>query len=240
VGRSTEPRPPWPPPHAIVVHSFTELLTTPFVGERNAVCWPRALAGDFAAVAAAIAAGSSDDLLPVDAATLDSLPLAPAGRRAVDTLQADLRALRAAGHQPSLDVIRRYARDDDALLRTDVMSFHIDTANAPTDTFLCTYTGAPSEGLHPAEARRCIDEPELRAALLGHFGGDDDAEFAAWLHERCYDRHYLPRPGATPFSFGVGALWRIAVQHPGSVAPPCVHRAPSPPEPAALRLLLIS
>jgi len=116
VGQSTEPRPAWLPPHVLVVHSFAELLATPFAGEHNAVCWPRALAGDFAAVAAAIAAGCSDDLLPVDAAALDSLSLAPAGRRAVATLQADLDALRAAGHQPSLDVIRRYARDDDALL----------------------------------------------------------------------------------------------------------------------------
>lgn len=37
----------------------------------------------------------------------------------------------------------------------------------------------------------------------------------AWLHENCYDLHYEPTPGAQPFSFGVGNLWRIAVQYPG-------------------------
>jgi hypothetical protein len=69
---------------------------------------------------------------------------------------------------------------------------------------------------------------------------DDDAEFREALREHCFDLHYLPMPKAQPYSFGVGNLWRIAVDWPGSLVPPCIHRAPEtlPGEPP--RLLLIS
>jgi hypothetical protein len=39
---------------------------------------------------------------------------------------------------------------------------------------------------------------------------------------------------------GIGHLWRIAVQHPGSPVPACIHRAPPPRPGDARRLLLIS
>ena len=79
-----------------------------------------------------------------------------------------------------------------------------------------------------------------RAELLRLYGGDDDAGFLEYLTENFYDLHYASLPRAQPFSFGVGNLWRIAIEHPDSRVPPCVHRAPLtlPGQPA--RLLLIS
>jgi hypothetical protein len=85
-----------------------------------------------------------------------------------------------------------------------------------------------------------VDAPETRAELLKRFGGLDSDDFRDYLKENCYDLHYVPIPGARPFSFGIGNLWRIAVDYPGSPVPPCIHRAPPtlPGEPP--RLLLIS
>jgi hypothetical protein len=85
-----------------------------------------------------------------------------------------------------------------------------------------------------------VDIPATRAELLKLFGGDDDAGFLEYLSENSYDLHYLPVAHAQPFSFGIGNLWRVAVDWPGSPVPPCFHRAPStlPGDPP--RLLLIS
>ncbi len=41
-------------------------------------------------------------------------------------------------------------------------------------------------------------------------------------------------------SFGLGNLWRIAVDYPGSPVPPCIHRAPITRPGRPPRLLLIS
>ena len=89
------------------------------------------------------------------------------------------------------------------------------------------------------EAKRRVDVPETRAELLRLFGGEDNDVFREYLNENCYDLHYAPVASARPFSFGVGNLWRIAVQYPGSPVPPCIHRAPAT-RPGQLRLLLIS
>jgi hypothetical protein len=121
-----------------------------------------------------------------------------------------------------------------------VFSWHVDSATVPADTWLCTYFGAASEGLPNAEARRRVDEPTTRAALRREFDGTEEAEFAAWLAENCYDLHYEARPGAQPWSFGVGHLWRIAAEYEGSPVRPCIHRAPATVPGAGPRLLLIS
>ena len=122
---------------------------------------------------------------------------------------------------------------------TDVLSYHADSAPVEASTWLCTYFGAPSEGIGNEDCVRRCDLPETRAALLREYGGADDAGFAEFLNEHCYDLHYAPRPGAQPYSFGHFHLWRIAVAWPGSPVLPCVHRAPAQAlgEP---RLLLIS
>ena len=159
------------PPNVRLVASFAELLATPFQGNVNAICWARTLPGDFAEVVAGLAV--HDGLTTIDEALLAALPLGPAGRLAIATLLADLRLLRAAGHEPALDLVAAYPRDADEDLPTDVLSFHVDSATVPTDTFLCTYSGAPSEGLHHEQARRRTEDPRLRARLLAKFGGAD-------------------------------------------------------------------
>ncbi len=221
------------------VSSFEELLATPFADGLNALCWERTLAGDFEEVVERLAHG--EDIHPVDVPDLRSLGLSAAGCAARDVLIADLELLRGAGLAPSLDCIRGYPRDEaPGVVSTDVYSFHADSATAPADTYLCSYTEAASEGLRNEEALRRIDIPETRAALLRCFGGEDNEAFCEYLAENCYDLHYAPVPNARPFSLGLGNLWRIAVDYPGSPVPPCIHRAPITRPGRPPRLLLIS
>jgi len=231
-----------PPPgyaRVRIVDSFQELVATPFGGGVNALCWPRRLAGNFADVVRHL--DVTDEITPVDEAKLRVLPLGPEGRTAVDTLVEDLGRLRALGLAPSLDCIRRYPRDEMAeTVPTDVYSFHADSATVETDTYLCSYTEVASEGLRNEEAQRYVDQPGTRARLLREFGGEDGDEFREFLRDHCYDLHYAPRPGACPFDFGLGHLWRIAVDYPGSPVPPCVHRAPDTRPGQPPRLLMIS
>jgi hypothetical protein len=85
-----------------------------------------------------------------------------------------------------------------------------------------------------------VDDPATRAGLLKEFGGKDDEAFREYLSEHSYDLHYAPLPGAQPYSFGLGNLWRITTDNPASPVPPCIHRAPDnlPGQPP--RLLLIA
>ena len=221
-----------------VVDSFEALLAARFEGACNAICWQRSLRGDFGEVLRCVPVGAGVSAL--DEAELEALPVGAGGAAAVAALLADLRGLRAAGHAPELNVVERYLRDDDALVPTDVHSFHVDSATVPTETFLCTYAGAASEGLPHDQAERCVDVPELRAALLARHGGADDARFAAYLRERHLDLHYRPLAHARPFSMGTGHLWRLAVQYPGAPVRACIHRAPPQGPGAPRRLLLIS
>lgn len=225
-------------PRIRIVDSFEELLRTPFAHGVNALCWPRGLPGDFGEVVAQLGAGEGIDRL--DEARLHALALGPDGRIARDVMLADLQLLRDHGLAPELNCIHAYPRDEaDAPVPTDVLSFHADSAPVEAATWLCTYHGAPSEGLVNEEAVRRVDLPATRTALLREYGGDDDAGFREFLRENCYDLHYAPAPGAQPYSFGLGHLWRIAVDWPGSAVPPCVHRAPAQAS-GQPRLLLIS
>lgn len=219
--------------------SFDELVTTPFADGINALCWERALAGDFGEVAERL--GRGEGIMALEEERLLTLPVDAAGRVAVEAMLGDLRLLRDRGLDPVLNRIDCYPRDENpGPVATDVFSFHADSAPVEADTWLCTYHGAPSEGLSNEDARQRVAVPETRAELLKVFGGADDAAFAEFLSENCYDLHYAPLPHARPFSFGVGHLWRIACDYPGSPVPPCIHRAPTtlPGQPA--RLLLIS
>ena len=221
------------------VHSFTELVGTPFADGVNALCWPRALPGNFGEVVEKL--GSGEEIVPIDEVRLASLGVNAVGRTAIDILREDLRRLREVERDPVLNCIHRYPRDEGpAPVQTDVFSFHADSAPVETDTWLCTYYGLASEGLPNEEAERRVDIPEIRGELLKFLGMDeDDAEFREALREHCFDLHYAPLPHARPYSFGVGNLWRIAVDWPGSLVPPCIHRAPEmlPGQPP--RLLLI-
>ncbi len=220
------------------VRSFTELLATPFAGDVNALCWERTLPGDYAEVIAQL--GTGNGIVTIDDERLQALDLSPAGQLAAEALLADQELLRAHDLAPSLNCIYDCIRGVDAgTVPTDVMSFHVDSSPVEVDTWLCTYHGACSEGLANEVARRKVDQPEIRAALLREYGGADDAGFAEFLSDCSYDLHYAPVPTAHPYPFGKFSLWRIATQWPGSPVLPCIHRAPEN-TPDSPRLLLIS
>lgn len=222
-----------------LVASFDELISTPFAGDVNALCWPRRLPGDFEEVAARLDAGAG--ITTIDDDTLASLALSPAGSAARDRMLADLAMMRAQGLDPVLDCVRGYPRgESDGPIRPDVYSFHIDRATDPLDTFICTYTGPSTEALPNEMAIRRIDAAETRAELLKLHGGPDDASFAAWLTEHFYDLHYAALAGAEPYAFGIGNVWRIAIDYPGCPVLPCVHRAPPATPGTPDRLLLLS
>jgi hypothetical protein len=221
------------------VPSFHELATTSFANGVNALCWERVLAGDFGEVTRLL--GPGEGIVTLDEARLLALRgLSEVGQAAVAVMLDDLRQLRALERDPVLNCIHAYPRDEDpGVVATDVYSFHADSAPVAADTWLCTYHGAPSEGLRNEQALRRVDIPHTRAELIKAYGGADDDDFHAWLAENCYDLHYAPAPDARPFSFGLGNLWRIAVDHPGSLVPPCIHRAPACGTGDPPRLLLI-
>ena len=220
------------------VSSFHELATARFADGVNALCWERTLSGDFGEVVAQL--NSGEGITTVDEAQLLALPVSAAGRAAINILLEDQRLLRDHGVAPVLNCIHGYPRDEEpAVVPTDVFSFHADSAPVEADTWLCTYHGAPSEGLRNEEAQRRVDIPATRVELLKLFGGKDDVSFREYLNENCYDLHYVPVSQALPFSFGLGNLWRIAVEYPGSPVPPCIHRAPETVS-GQPRLLLIA
>lgn len=224
-----------------IVSSFDELVKTPFTDGVNALCWQRQLPGDFAEVVAHI--GAMQDIVTLDAEALSDLrsALSPAGCVAVEAMLSDYRALADGGLDPCLDCIPAYLRDEVAdVLRTDVYSFHVDRAPIMTDTYLCTYIGACSEGLPNEQATKYVDIEDTRLALLAQYqreGGDD---FDSYLRDNSYDLHYRPHADAQPYGFGIGNLWRIAIDYPGCLVPPCIHRAPEQKAGDPARLLLIS
>jgi hypothetical protein len=229
-----------PFPHRVrIVASFAELVATPFAGDINALCWPRELPGDFQDIIDQLATDAGVTTLDDD--DLRALALSPAGSQARAALLADQALLRDHGLAPGLDCIKGYASDSaPGLIATDVYSFHVDSAPVRADTYLCTYIGNSSEGLANEFAIRRIEVAETRAELLQAYGGPDDERFASHLRSKCFDLHYAQRPGATPYSFGLSNLWRIAIAYPGAPVLPCIHRAPLTPAGAPARLLLIS
>lgn len=230
------------------VANFQSLLSTPFADGVNAFCWERTLPGDYAEVVRLL--GPGEGIVALDEDKLRSLKLTAYGLQAVEQMLADLVLLRDAGRDPVLNIIYGYRKDDDSsdappgalakggpIIPRDVMSWHVDSAPVEADTWLCTYHGAPSEGLLNEHALRKVDDPKIRAELLKLYSGADDPAFTGWLTENHYDLHFAPKPGAKPYSFGQFNLWRATCDWPGSPVPPCVHRAPVTDAP---RLLLIS
>lgn len=226
-------------PRVRFVSSFEELVNARFSDGVNALCWQRELLGDFAEVMTCLSADVGVAVLEED--HLLSLPASPAGRMAIKALLADQGLLRELGVEPVLNSVRGYPRDPNPqVVAIDVYTFHVDSAPIQADTWLCTYHGAPSQGLRNEEAERCANVPALRAQLLQLFGGADGPAFEDFLEDKFYDLQYVAVPGARPFCLGTGNLWRVAVEYPGSPVPPFIHRAPEEPSDAPARLLLIA
>jgi len=222
--------------HVHHVKSFHELVSTPFQGEMNALCWTRELPGDFSEIVEKIALDGNMSAIGPD--ELLELQLSEQGRLAREILLQDLELLKAHGASPVLNVIKCYDRDDEfPFFPTDVYSFHVDRSPIPTDTFLCTYYGESSEIVPNEQATQKVLIPEIRAGLKKLYNGPDDG-FDDFLSEYFFDLHYQPHPDAQLISLGRGHLWRLAVDHPESQVPPCLHRAPKEKH-GQKRLLLI-
>ncbi|MFD1552675.1 hypothetical protein DNU06_09085 [Putridiphycobacter roseus] len=220
----------------ITVNSFKDLVTTPFYDDRNAVCWERKLVGDFAEIIDKVAL--KENMVVLEKEVLVSLQLSEQGELARAVLLEDLELLKAQGASPILNIIQSYERDTDLpFFPTDVYSFHVDRSPIPVDTFLCTYYGEPSDILPNAEGVQKVLIPEIRAALKKIYGGVDEG-FESFLKAYFFDLHYQPLQGAHPIPLGLGNIWRIAVDHPESKVPPCLHRAPKEKS-GEKRLLLI-
>ena len=218
------------------VTTFQDLVSTPFHEAINAICWNRKLAGDFAEIVNKVAL--NENMLVLDEEELHKLELSTQGQLAREILLNDLELLKAHGASPTLNLIRCYERDDAyPFFSTDVYSFHVDRSTVPVDTFLCTYYGEPSEILPNAQAIQKVLVPEILAELKKLYGKSDE-KFESFLSEYFFDLHYASKPGAQPISLGTGNLWRLAVDHPESQVPPCVHRAPKEKN-GQTRLLMI-
>jgi hypothetical protein len=218
------------------VTNFEALVSTPFHGATNAICWNRTLTGDFGEIAKKVEL--NENITVLEPEQLCALQLSEQGQLARAIILHDLKLLTAHGAAPTLNLIRCYDRDEALpFFPTDVYSFHADRSPVPTDTFLCTYYGAPSEILPNAQAQQKVLVPEIREELKKLYGGADEG-FESFLSEHFFDLHYQAAPGAQPVSLGTGNLWRLATDHPGSPVPPCVHRAPME-KPGQPRLLLI-
>jgi hypothetical protein len=218
------------------VTNFEALVSTPFDGATNAICWNRTVTGDFGEIVNKIPL--NENITVLEPEELCALQLSEQGQLARAIILHDLQLLTAHGAAPTLNLIRCYDRDEALpFFPTDVYSFHADRSPVPTDTFLCTYYGAPSEILPNAQAQQKVLVPEIREELKKLYGGADEG-FESFLSEHFFDLHYQAAPGAQPVSLGTGNLWRLATDHPGSPVPPCVHRAPME-KPGQPRLLLI-
>src|ERR1043165_8130138 len=218
------------------VTNFQDLVSTPFQGEINAICWNRKLAGDFSEIVKKVKL--TGNITVLEQVELIELQLSEQGQVAREILLNDFKLLTAHGASPVLNLIKYYERDDAyPFFPTDVYSFHVDRPPIPTDTFLCTYHGDPSEILPNAQAEQKVLVPEIREELKKLCGGAEEG-FESFLTENFFDLHYQAKLNAHPIGLGLGHLWRLAVDHPESKVLPCIHRAPKE-QTGETRLLMI-
>jgi hypothetical protein len=208
----------------LFVSSFHELVNTPFSGNINAICWKREGVGDYTEIVNKTVL--NDNIIELDEAFISQLNLNEQGQLAREAILNDMQLLKAHGALPNLNIIKCYERDEaKAIIPTDVYSFHVDSSPIPTDTFLCTYYGSPSEILPNDQAIQKVLIPNIREELKKQYGKSEEG-FELYLAENCYDLHYQAITNASPISLGVGNLWRLATLHPESKVLPCIHRAP--------------
>lgn len=218
------------------VSSLETLLATPFQGMVNAVCWNRELTGDFSEIISKTQLEGK--ITVIDPAELRQLDLSEQGQLAREILLNDFEALTAFGAAPTINLITSYERDHSfPFFPTDVYSFHVDRSPIPVATYLCTYYGDSSEILPNEQAEQKIRIPEIRNELKKLYNGAPE-DFEAFLTEHFFDLHYRPKAQAQPIRCGLGHVWKIAVDHPTSAVPPCIHRAPEEHS-GKTRLLLI-
>src|SRR6202000_711581 len=105
--------------------NFRDLVSTPFSGETNAICWTRKLTGDFSGFIKGVELRGN--ITAIELEELRELKLSEQGQLAREILLNDLELLRDHGASPVLNLINHYDRDETHLfLPTDVYSFHVD------------------------------------------------------------------------------------------------------------------
>ncbi len=219
----------------LFVNTFEELVNTSFEGKINALSWKREIEGDFEEIVNAFE--FQENIIEIDPTDLKKLTLSEAGIIARNTILNDYELLQNQGASPVLNIIKYYEEDTSLpFFPTDVYSYHVDRSPVATDTFLCTYFGSPSELIPNEQAIQKITIPEIREKLLTLFKGKP-TEFETFLIEYFFDLHYQVKSNTLPIQAETGHIWRLAVDHPSSKVPPCVHRAPR--ENGKKRLLLI-
>ena len=206
------------------VTNFQDLVSIPFHGEINAMCWNRKLIGDFSEIVSKVEL--NENIIELGVEELRELQLTEQGKLAREILLNDFKILKENGASPILNIIKCYERDDVLpFFPTDVYSFHVDRSPIPTSTFLCTYHGDSSEIIPNSQAIQKVLVPEIREELKKLYSGSEEG-FEAFLSEHFFDLHYQVKSEAKPINLGTGNLWKLAVDHPESKVLPCVHRAP--------------
>jgi len=206
------------------VKNFQDLISTPFQGKINAICFTRKLIGDFSEIVKKVEL--NENIAELRPNKLRKLQLSEQGNLAREILLNDLKLLKAHGASPTLNLIKCYDRDDAyPFFPTDVYSFHVDRSPIPTDTFLCTYYGESSDILPNLQANQKVLVPEIREELRKLFDGTDEG-FESFLSDYFFDLHYQAKSNASPINLGIGNLWKLAVDYPNSKVLPCLHRAP--------------
>lgn len=206
------------------VNNFQELVSTPFNGSTNVLSWTRQLIGDFAEIVQKIEV--EENMVELHTDELLEMELSEQGHLAREILLNDMKTLETHGAAPTLNLIKYYERDDSyPFFPTDVYSWHVDRSPIPADTILCTYYGATSEILPNAQGIQKVLIPEIRVELKKLYDGNNE-DFESFLSEHFFDLHYHAQPEAQLIKLGLGHLCRLAIDHPGSKVPPCLHRAP--------------
>jgi hypothetical protein len=218
------------------VSSIQDLLSVPFDGEVNALCWNRELKGDFLEIVKKLQ--KEENIVEITVEDLSNLQLSEEGKIAREIILSDWKALTDHGASPILNIIKHYERDDVLpTFPTDVYSFHVDRSPIPTSTFLCTYYGEASEILPNQQAVQKVMIPKLRKELKKLHAGNEEG-FEMFLRDHFFDLHYEALTKSQLIKLGKGQLWRLAVDHPESQVLPCIHRAPLEKK-GESRLLLI-
>ncbi len=206
------------------VTDFQSLISQPFHEKINAMCWKRELVGDFSEIVQKVKL--EGNIIELSTDQLRSIQLSDQGQLARETILNDLQLLKDYGASPVLNVIQYYDRDDAIpFFPTDVYSFHVDRSPIPTDTFLCTYHGESSEIIPNSQVTQKIHIPEIREELKKLYNGPEQG-FESFLTEYFFDLHYQEKPDSQTIKLGIGQLWKLAIDHPESKVPPCIHRAP--------------